>query len=100
MQFDRQLDEILKLEPPRDYAVVRCIEAWDDLGTERPIGFAVGAIPWSSMVAWSAHHGLGYEETQIVVHVLRTLDVDRARAEAADRSKDTALGRGRKGARR
>lgn len=95
-QWEQQVAAILKQEPARDYAVIRCIEAWHDLGTERTVGFAVGPIPWSRVVAWCEFHGLDREATQIVVHVIRRLDIDRAEARAADDAKKKATGKGRR----
>lgn len=83
---------ILEKRPPRDYAVSRCLEAWADLSTERPVGFAVGAIPWSRIVAWCEFHGLDREASQVLIHVIRKLDIDRAEAQAAEDARKKATG--------
>lgn len=76
--------------------MVRCIDAWTDLSTERPIGFAVGAIPWSRIVAWCEFEGLDREATKIMVHVIRRLDIERAESAAADQAKNKATGKGKR----
>lgn len=95
MLFNRQISAITSQEPPRDYAVARCIQAWGDLSTCRSVGWAVGAIPWDKIVAWCEFHGLDYEAAQILVHVIRTLDIEHAEARRAEDSKNNALGTGR-----
>lgn len=85
---------MLALEPPRDYAVVRCVEAWCDLTTTRGIGMAVGPIPWDKIVKWCEFHGLDHEGTKIMIQVIRKLDVDRANAAAAKANLEKARGPG------
>lgn len=84
MQIDRELAKISESEPPRDYAVVRCVQAWCDLSTCRPVGMVVGVIPWTSIVTWCQYQGFDKEATDVMLHVIRQLDADRAEAEAKD----------------
>jgi hypothetical protein len=71
--------EKLDAEPEMDQAMLMCIAAWNDLTSERPLGFgAAGYIPWSSIMAWCEHEGLDTELTVFVKDVLRILDLDRA----------------------
>lgn len=99
--WERQLADIYGKEPPADYAIMRCVRAWDDLSTERPVGFSVGAIPVRAIVWWCRdYQGLDRDVTEIVVHVIRTLDNERATAAAQDAAIKEATGRDRKGARR
>jgi hypothetical protein len=79
---------------------MRCLHAWADLGTERPVGMSVGLIPWRAIVAWCQFHLFDREATQIMIYVIRTLDADQAEARAAQAKQETALGKGRKGGRR
>lgn len=83
MQNERLITEARAKEPPLDYAMARCLDAWQDLSTCRPIGMAVGPIPWTAIVAWCEFHELDREITAVVVHVIRTLDIQRAVAERA-----------------
>lgn len=74
--------------PPCDYAVSRCVSAWGDLSTCRGIGMAAGPIPWTAIVHWCEFHGLDHEATQVVIYVIRTLDIERAEAEQTKRALD------------
>lgn len=98
MQIDRDLAKIAASEPPRDYAVTRCVQAWNDLSTCRPIGMAVGPIPWTSIVTWCEYHGFDREASDVMLYVIRQLDAERAEREAKDAEIARATGRG-KGAR-
>jgi hypothetical protein len=60
-----------------------CLRAWGDLSTCRPIGMAVGFIPWTAIIEWARFHGLDREATQILVDVIRKLDHDRAERDAS-----------------
>lgn len=84
--------QIEEAQPPRDYAVAQCVRAWHELGTERQLGFAVGPIPVSKVWAWCDRHGLDGEAEDVLVHVIRTLDNERARAAAAQAAIKTAGG--------
>lgn len=98
-QAEQKLAAIRATEPPRDFAVARCVEAWCDLSTTRGIGMATGPIPWTAIVRWCEFHELDREATMIVVHVIRTLDVDRAEDEQARRAVEDQA-RARKAGRR
>ena len=70
------------------------MRAWHDLGTCRPIGMSAGAIPWTAIVAWADFHQFDREATAMLIHVIRTLDNDRAEAAAA-KARLAAAGRPR-----
>lgn len=89
-----RIASILEQRPALDYAMSRCLEAWGDLSTERPIGFAVGAIPVSKIWAWCDRRGMDYESAEILVHVIRRLDNERAERQAAEDAKKKATGIG------
>jgi hypothetical protein len=91
-QTRARIASILEQRPTLDYAMSRCLDAWADLSTERTIGFAVGAIPWSRIVDWCEFHELDREATGVVIHVIRRLDVDRAEHAAAEEAKKKATG--------
>lgn len=55
---------------------------------------AEGAVPWRSIVTWCEFHGLDHEASEIMIHVIRTLDVDRATSRAAEAAQKKALGPG------
>lgn len=92
MQNERQIAQIVAGEPPRDFAVIQVLSCWADMSTERSIGMAEGAIPWSAIVRWCEVNEFDREATQIMTHVIRTLDNDRARARAAEAEQRKALG--------
>ena len=69
--------------------VLRC---WGDLSTERPIGMAVGPVPWSAIVRWCEFHGLDRDATRIILHVVRQLDNEQNEAERAKRQADALAG--------
>lgn len=75
---------------------MRCTEAWHDLSTERPVGFAVGAIPVSKIWGWCDRKGLDHEAADILTHVIRKLDADQSRAAARKAELDAATGKGAK----
>jgi hypothetical protein len=52
---------------------------------------AVGPIPWTSMVEWSRFNGLDDDAARILIHVLRTLDIEHAEAQRADAERREAL---------
>lgn len=61
-----------------------CIEAWEDLHSCRPVGFAgAGLIPWTAIVEWCRFRELDRDVMQMLVMVLRKLDYDRAEREAS-----------------
>jgi hypothetical protein len=91
-QTKARIASILEQRPALDYAMSRCLEAWADLSTERPVGFTVGAIPWGRIVAWCSYHDLDREATDVVIHVIRRLDNERAERQAAEDAKKKATG--------
>lgn len=91
-QNEQQITKITATEPPRDYAVMQVLRCWADLSTERTVGMAEGAMPWRAIVAWCEFEGFDHEATQLMIHVIRSLDIDRARATAAEAERKRALG--------
>jgi hypothetical protein len=83
-------------QPPRDVAVVTCLQAWGDLSTCRQIGMAVGPIPWTAIVAWCDRRGLDPDAAELVTRVIRVLDVQRAEAETAKRDLEKTVGKGKR----
>lgn len=94
-QTRARIASILEQRPAFDYAMSRCLEAWGDLSTERPIGFAVGAIPESKIWGWCDRRGMDYESAEILVHVIRRLDNERAERQAAADADKKATGGGK-----
>jgi hypothetical protein len=97
-QTRARIASILEQRPAFDYAMSRCLDAWADLSTERPIGFAVGAIPVSKIWAWCDRRGMDSESAEVMEHVIRRLDNERAERQAAadDKKKATGGGKGRR----
>ena len=53
----------------------RFLEAFDELGTDRQIGFGgAGPIPYSSIRAWMEEHGMTTAERWTFRRVVRSLD--------------------------
>src|SRR5262249_18435991 len=99
--WKRQLADAYKKEPQTDHAVLRCIEAWDLLGTERQNGFSVGPIPVSKVVWWCTEVlGLDRDMALTMARVIHSVDNERAEARAKDKELEDATGKGRRGARR
>jgi hypothetical protein len=94
-QIENQRTKIYADAPTRDFAVSLCLRAWADLSTCRSIGMATGPIPWTSIIEWADFHELDREAAQILAHVIRQLDIERAEAAAAERAQDKALGANR-----
>ncbi len=93
VQIEREIARVYDSEPERDGAVGRCIHAWADLNTCRPVGMSSGLIPWTAIVCWCQFHLFDREATQIMIHVIRTLDADQAEARSASAAHETATGR-------
>lgn len=55
---------------------------------------ALGPIPVIAIWEWSDRHGLDDEAREIMTHVIRRLDNDRAEAEAAKAEIERARGKG------
>ncbi len=75
-----------------DFAARTCIEAWNRLGTCRYIGMDIGAIPYTAILAWCDQNGFDHEATEIMIHVICTVDNERMSARAAAREVDAATG--------
>lgn len=50
------------------------LRAFWDLSSERPIGFSLGPIPWSSVVRYGARAGLDREASDVLWAHVRALD--------------------------
>ena len=50
------------------------LAAFYDIDTERPMGFAVGPIPWSKIHLWGTVHGLVGDVLEGFVRVIRMMD--------------------------
>lgn len=85
---------LLEKEPERDLAVQLCLRAWWETGTCRVVGMAVGPIPVTAIWEWCDRHGFDDEAREIMTHVIRQLDNDRAEAEAAKAEIERARGKG------
>jgi hypothetical protein len=95
VQNQRLIDSLLATEPPRDYAVNQVLRCWADMSTERAIGMAEGPIPWRAIRDWCEFHfGDDRDAAQLMITVIRKLDDDRARAQAAEMTQRQALGPG------
>lgn len=93
-QVEAQISAIKAKEPEVDFAVNLCLRAWGDLSTTRQIGMALGPVPVPAIYEWSDRKGFDDEAREIMTHVIRQLDVDRAEAEAAKAEIEKARGPG------
>jgi len=50
------------------------LKAFWELSTERQIGFAIGPIPVSRVRTYAAQNGLDEQSTELLVHVVRSMD--------------------------
>jgi hypothetical protein len=50
-------------------------QAFAELRTDRPVGFDVGAIPWSSIDAYARRHAIEADEFPRLVSLIRALDL-------------------------
>ena len=51
------------------------MRAYDDLSTEKPLGFgAEGRVPWSSIIAYAQFNRLDRVSTRLLVTIVRALD--------------------------
>jgi hypothetical protein len=65
-------------------------QAFGHLSTERDHGMARGPIPWSKVVAYARYHEMSRQETDILIRVIRTVDIAFLNATAAKAKKDNA----------
>lgn len=92
--MEAQIAAIKAQEPECDFAASMCLRAWSDLSTCRQIGMALGPIPITAIYEWADRKGFDDEAREIMTHVIRQLDVDRAEAEAAKADLEKARGPG------
>jgi hypothetical protein len=85
-------DEIEKLarEPELDWLTARfastCLQAWNDLGADRQLGFGcIGCIPHEAIMVWAARKGMDREDSEDLAGVIRRLDAQRVEREASKR---------------
>ena len=66
---------MIETEPERDDVLEQLIDAWSDLSTERPRGMSNGLITLSRIRDWAEYNGYEREETQLIIRVIRRVDV-------------------------
>lgn len=66
--------EILDKRPPDNQLAEEILQALRDLGTERPVGFAMGRIPISAIRAHFDRQGRSRESTDVMTRLV--LDAD------------------------
>lgn len=53
------------------------LQAYMDLRFDRPIGMAVGYIPWTAIAHWGAVHGVQCpDELRVLARYVRALDAE------------------------
>jgi hypothetical protein len=68
--------------------------AWFDLDSERGMGFGLGPIPRSAMVAYAHEYGLSFEQKEDLLYLVREMDNDYLRRQAKKKpSKENAGGK-------
>lgn len=50
------------------------VTAFRELRHDRPQGFTLGVIPWSSIVKWAEIHGLDADDLEVLHHHIRTME--------------------------
>lgn len=61
------------------------LEAWADLDSERPLGFAgAGPIRWGAIRDWCCFWRVDWELTVLLLDVIRYLDVQRSERLASE----------------
>lgn len=82
--------EIAKLGPKPDDrpdsndAIRMCVNAWNQLGADRPLGFAgAGAIPYTAIRLWAKDNDLDRDDFRLLCEVIVILDNERAIREAS-----------------
>lgn len=74
-----RLGERPLVRPDNNEAVRLCVNAWHQLGADRPLGFAgAGSIPYTALVTWAEVNHLDRESLDLVWSVIHHLDNDRA----------------------
>lgn len=87
--------------PPHHPVAELCLEAWNDLSTERAFTIAsgisgqthwtrvqYGSIPWSKVRLWCKDQGLDRDNRQLVWSVIQQLEASRMEREASQRRLD------------
>ena len=65
--------------PDNNEAVRMCVNAWHELDADRHVGYsAVGPIPFTALATWSEINRLDRENFELLRHVIRYLDNERA----------------------
>lgn len=78
--------EVMRRRPPLDERDLFFIDAWNDLSSERALGFGgLGDVPLRAITHWADLHGLDHEATMLLIAVIRRLDSQRNEREASER---------------
>lgn len=76
---------MLAKEPVCDDGTLMMVRAFAELSTCRHLGMGMhGPIPWTAMVEWCHFRGLDYEVSLHVISVLRFVDAEIMRRQAAE----------------
>ena len=62
------------------------LKAYTQLQHDRPTGFSVGSIPWTSILTWAQFHGLDPDQTNTLEHHIRHMEA--ALAEFIDKNNE------------
>ena len=58
------------------------LSAYQDLQHDRPVGMALGSIPWSSIVAWGKFHGVDDpDDIDELITIIRAIESAEPRKE-------------------
>lgn len=73
--------------PENNEAIRMCVNAWHELDGDRHVGMAgAGSIPYTALVIWAETNNVDRENFELLRHVIRRLDNDRAIAEQSRRN--------------
>lgn len=76
--------KFLAEEPQVDDGVMIMLRAYVEVSSCRSVGFGLGPIPWTAMVDWCVWHRLERDVANHVIKVLRLVDQETLRRQAAD----------------
>lgn len=75
-QMGAEAREIFARQPEQDDAMGIVLNAWEDLQTERPLGFGEGRIPRSKCRDWCKEQGIDTREANVIWQVIARLDIE------------------------
>lgn len=76
-----------EIGPHNNRAAALCIAAWNELYESRSDGFnGRGGIPYEAISLWADRNRLDADLFQLVVDVIRILDIDRGKRIASERA--------------